>query len=213
MIFADTSLTFEPTYPWSIPTIGPATMLAVALALTALTIWTYLGVAQATARRIVAVVILRLAALAIAFCIMLRPSIAMTQLVGVEESKVLLVLDRSRSMNVAEADGKPTRWQQVTDILKSNTVERRLRELAQDEKIEFVQYLGDRDLRPFEKDATPDGTRTDIGAWLHQLWTKHSSDKRVRAIVLVSDAPQWYAFFRHGEARAAWRAPIHAFGR
>src|SRR5688572_15544995 len=102
MIFANTSLAFEPAYPWSIPTIGPAAMLGVALALVAITVWTYVGVEQANARRIVGVIALRLGALAVAFCILLRPSIAVTQLEGVGDSKILLVLDQSKSMDVAE---------------------------------------------------------------------------------------------------------------
>ena len=111
----------------------------------------------------------------------------MTQLDGVEPSKVLLILDRSKSMSAADAEGRPTRWQQANDVLNSSAALRRMRQIAQDEKIEMVKYLGDRELQPFDKDAVPDGSRSDIGYWLHQLSLKHASDKRVRGIVLFSD--------------------------
>lgn len=213
MIYANTSLSFDPAYPWSIPSIGPVALLATALALVAITVWTYLGVENASARRIAAVVLLRLAALCIAFLILLRPSLAFTQLDGIGESKILLVVDRSKSMAIADAENQPTRWQQVEGILKSSTVERRLRQLAQEEKIELVPYQADRDLAPFEKDAVPAGNRTDIGAWLEQLSNKHRNDKNLRSIVLFSDGGDNGTRYSANEKARAWRgiAPIHAF--
>src|SRR5262249_4942822 len=66
----------------------------------------------------------------------------------------------------------------------------------------------------FDKDATPDGNRTDIGAWLHQLWTKHAADKRVRGVILLSDGGDNGTRFSTAEKARAWRgvAPILAFG-
>src|SRR5262245_47210999 len=113
MAFATTNVAFDPAYPWSIPTFGPIALFATASALVALTIWTYLGAQNANWRRILIVVSLRLGALAVAFALLARPSISITQLEGVEGSKILLVRDASASMNVAEFEGKSTRWQQV----------------------------------------------------------------------------------------------------
>src|SRR5438105_2422849 len=110
MLLADFNLDIEPAWPWSLPAVGWPALLGVALALAALTVWTYLGVKKATWRRISLVLLLRLAALLVAFGMMLRPSFAVTQLVGVDVTKLLVVFDNSESMNVADVEGKPTRW-------------------------------------------------------------------------------------------------------
>ena len=214
ILLADTSLTFEPAYPWSIPTIGPAAMLGVALALTLLTVCTYLGVRQASWRRVLIVLGLRLAALAVVFGILSRPSFALTQLEGVEMSKLLVILDMSASMNVAEADGKSTRWQQVDELWKSPRVERRLRQLAANEKIEIVKYLGADELRTMANDAHVDGPRTDMGVWLHELFTRHGHEKNVPAVAIFSDGADNGTRFPTLEKARRWRgvAPIHAFG-
>src|SRR2546425_141466 len=104
MLLADVGFSLEPVTPWSWTALGPAAMFAVALALVALTLWTYLGVKAATWRRVSVVLLLRLAALALVFGMMLRPSIATTQLEGVELSRLLVVFDASESMNVADAE-------------------------------------------------------------------------------------------------------------
>ena len=46
-MFATTSITVDPAWPWSLPGVGVGGLLLAALALGALTVWTYLGVAQA----------------------------------------------------------------------------------------------------------------------------------------------------------------------
>lgn len=208
-MFADFNLSAEPAWPWPAPTIG-----AVAFALIALTVWTYVGVKKATWRHVAIVLALRLGALALAFAMLMRPSFAMTYLDGVEPAKWLVVLDASESMNVADSEGKPTRWQLMTNLWESPEVKRRLERLASEQKIEFVRYLGDTDLRPHEPGAQASGKRTDIGTWLHKLWLKHGHEKRLRGIALFSDGADNGAKFLPTEEAKRWRgiAPIHAFG-
>src|ERR1051325_2928032 len=103
-MFTDFNLAVHPPWPW--PTIG-----ITALALALLTVWTYLGVQHAW-RRVAIVLTLRLGALLLAILMLMRPSFAMTHLEGIEPGKWLVVLDASESMNVADIDGKPTRWEQ-----------------------------------------------------------------------------------------------------
>ena len=214
MFFADLNLALEPAWPWSLPAIGWPALLGVALALVALTVWTYLGVKKATWRRVSFVLVLRLMALLVAFSLMLRPSFAVTQLVGVDVTKLLVVFDNSESMNVADVESKPTRWEHLNKLWASRNVQRRLDDLRVEQKIEVVKYLGALELRPDEPNAVADGKRTDIGAWLHQLREKHGHEKHLRGIVIFSDgADNGARFSLQAEARD-WRriAAVHTFG-
>src|SRR5947209_8370306 len=100
MLRADLGLSLEP----ALPALGVPVLLVIALALAALTVWTYLGVQRATWRRVFTVVLLRLLALAAALLMLLRPSFAMTQLEGLELSKLFVLFDASESMSVADVD-------------------------------------------------------------------------------------------------------------
>ena len=214
MLLADMSLWLEPAWPWSLPTLGLPALLGAALMLVALTVWTYLGVRRATWQRVAAVMFLRLAALALAFSMIMRPSFAVTQLEGVELTKLLVVFDASESMNVAEMEGKPSRWEQVMKLWASRDVQRRLEQLKSEQKIEVVKYLGAEDLRPDEPSASANGKRTDIGAWLHQLRQKHGHEKHLRGIAILSDGADNGTRFSAQEESRKWRgiAGIHAFG-
>jgi hypothetical protein len=214
MLHADIGLAIEPAWPWSLPAVGLPALCGVALLLIALTVWTYVGVSKATWRRVGVVLILRLAALVLAVSMVMRPSFAVTHLEGVEPTRLLVVFDASESMNVAEIEGKPSRWEQVTKLWESREVQRRLEELRREQKIEIVKYLGAEDLRADEPLASANGKRTDIGAWLHQLWQKHAHEKHLRGVVIFSDGADNGVRYSAQEKARAWRgvAPIHAFG-
>jgi hypothetical protein len=214
MLFADLGISLEPVTPWSLPTVGPAAMVGVAVLLAGLTLWTYLGVTQATWRRVLIVLALRLAALALVFAMMLRPSFAMTELEGVEQSRLLVIFDNSESMKVADVAGKPTRWEHLERAWNSRDVQRRLRDLAAIEKVEVAKYLGAENLRDDVEDARADGKRTDIGAWLNQLRAKHGHEKRLRGVLVFSDGADNGTRFSAQQEAHLWRgiAPIHAFG-
>ena len=158
--------------------------------------------------------ILRLLALAVAFSMMMRPSFAFSELAGVELTKLLVVFDKSESMNVAETAGKPSRWEQTTKLWGSRNVQRRLEQLRAEQKIEVVKYLAAEDLQPDDPAAAADGKRTDIGGWLHELLQKHGHEKHPRGIVLISDGADTGTRYSTQEKARAWRgiAPIHAFG-
>ncbi|HUR55401.1 MAG TPA: hypothetical protein VMZ71_14805, partial [Gemmataceae bacterium] len=72
-------LTTRPAYPWSVYPIGLPALGVVAALLAVVTVWTYLGHQQATRRRILIILTLRLLALVVALLTALRPS------VGVQE--------------------------------------------------------------------------------------------------------------------------------
>ncbi len=210
MLFADLGLSFEP----ALPALGMPVLLVIALALAALTVWTYLGVKRATWRRVGTVVLLRLSALAAALLLLLRPSFAMTQLEGIETSKLFVLFDASESMSVADVDGQPTRWEQMNKLWESRDVQRRLDELKAVQKIEIVKYLAAEELRPDEAGAAPTGKRTDIGVWMQQLSAKHGHEKHLRGIVMFSDGADNGSRFAVQEQAGAWKgiAPIYAFG-
>src|SRR5690349_16078227 len=91
----------RPAYPWSEYPAGLPALAVVAAVLVALTVWTYLGHPQATGRRLVVVLGLRLLALLVALLTAIRPS------VGVQEepkvpSTLLIGIDLSESMTVAD---------------------------------------------------------------------------------------------------------------
>lgn len=211
MLVANLGLSLEP----ALPALGMPVLLVIALALAALTVWTYIGVKRATWRRVGVVVLLRLLALSAALLLLLRPSFAMTQLEGIETSKLFVLFDASESMSVADVEGKPTRWQHMNQLWEGRDVQRRLDELRAVQKIEVVKYLAAEDLRSDEAGAIPVGKRTDIGNWLQQLFTKHGHEKHLRGIVIFSDgADNGTRFSAQEKASVLWKgvAPIYAFG-
>jgi uncharacterized membrane protein len=214
MMFADFNLAFDPAWPWATPLMGPLALIGVALLLIALTIWSYRGVKQANRRRVSIMIALRLAALSLALCMLLRPSIAMTQLEGVDVTKLLVIFDRSASMNVADVEGKSTRFEQVKQLWASRDVQHRLERLAAEQKIEVVAYHGAEDLRPFEPNADATGKRSDMGTWLHQLAQKHGHEKHLRGIAVFGDGADNGTKFSLQDKARSWRgvAAIHAFG-
>src|SRR5262245_61257064 len=210
MVFADMSLAMEP----ALPTLGWPVLACAAVALAALTVWTYMGVKKATWQRVGIILGLRLLALIVALSALVRPSIAFTRLQGVDITKLLVVVDASESMNVADVDGKPSRWEQVNQLWSSRNAQRKLQELQTNEKIEVVKYLGDGGLRADEPSTAADGKRTDIAAWLHELWLKHSQEKRLRGVVIISDGADNGTKYSLQEKSRQWRGitPLHAFG-
>lgn len=210
MLIADIGLSLEP----ALPALTVPVVAGIALALAALTVWTYLGVQRASFRRILAVIALRLGALFAALLLLMRPSFATTQLEGIETSKLFVLFDASASMGIADLDKDPTRWQRMRELWQSDAVQRRLAELKSVQKIEVIPYLAAEELRPDEPGAAPTGKRTDIGNWLHQLFAKHGHEKHLRAIILFSDGGDNGTRFSAQEQAALWKniAPVHAFG-
>ncbi len=208
--FADLSISFEPAFP----ALSAAVAGVLAVALIALTIWTYLGVASVSWRRVSVVLLLRLLALSLVFAMMFRPSFAMTQLDGLEPSKLLVLWDVSASMNLRDVEGKPSRWQHAQKMWADAEVQQRLRSLKDVNQIDIVQYLAADALKTDDPSAEPTGKRTDIGAWLHELWQKHSHEKRLRGIVVLSDGADNGTKFSAIEKARPWRGivPIFALG-
>src|SRR5262245_43511238 len=114
---SDWFLSLRPAYPWSVYPVGLPALALVAALLVALTLWAYLKHPQATRRRVLIVLTLRLLALAVALITALRPS------VGVQDdpklpSHLLLAVDLSESMSVRDEFNNQTRIGAVRKVLE-----------------------------------------------------------------------------------------------
>jgi uncharacterized membrane protein len=190
--------------------------LVLALAVAGLTVWTYLGVPNASPRRILAVLGLRLAALALAFSLVLRPSLAFRDDLPVP-SALLVAVDSSDSMNIQDELGGKSRWERALDVLRSNRCAGLLKKLRVERNIQVFFYRAAEDVVPFdpvERPGRADGKRTDIGQWLQSLYQRHARDPNLRALVLFSDGADNGTRYRPLDLAELWQrvpCPIHTF--
>ncbi|MBX9680687.1 MAG: glutamine amidotransferase [Gemmataceae bacterium] len=214
MMWAAASLTWDPPWPWSLPRLGGWLLLGTVVALVLLTLWTYWGERRAGWRRIGVVLSLRLIALAIAFWVVLRPSIATEQEDPATPSRLFVVLDASESMNRTDEFGNQSRFDHAKRVLNAPAVQSMLKKLGSDHKVELVYMNGDEELRPYQPSSKAEGKRTDIGKWLHQIRERHSTDANVRGLVLLTDGADNGTAFNSVEKAGLYRGwcPIYAFG-
>ncbi|MBI3836330.1 MAG: hypothetical protein HY288_00160 [Planctomycetia bacterium] len=167
--------------------------LTSAIALALVLVMTLLGLPRhkLTSRKRGALVALRLAVIVLAMLAVLRPALVHTQTKRQSATLVLLV-DRSRSMMVADAVAGKTRW----ELLQSAVAEAMptLQKISED--LEVKIYTFDADLHPldfsqgkFDLGSAADGRQTAIGAALEDV-LRRESGKRLAGIVLLSDGAQ-----------------------
>jgi uncharacterized membrane protein len=215
MDWSEFTCSLNPTWPeWLPETAALPSLLGAAALLAVLTVWTYAGARGASGRRILAVLLLRLGALAIAFLVALRPSFGVQVLEGLEPSKLLILVDASQSMSITDGFNGMTRWDDARRILGSRSVADALKRLHADEQIEIVIYQGAEGLTPFQPQGSADGKRTDIGGWLHELHQNHVGKDKLRGVLLFSDGADNGARFPTISEAQRWRGqcPIHTFG-
>src|SRR5262245_46647336 len=134
---SDLFFNWRPAYPWSAGPIGLPAFALVAALLVAFTVWTYTGHPNATRRRILTVLALRLAALVVALLTALRPG------VGVQEdpklpSVLLIGVDTSESMTTRDEVNSQSRIDAVRRTLeKCRPV---LDELTTEQNVSVVIY-------------------------------------------------------------------------
>src|SRR5262249_3786521 len=112
-------LTWDPSWPWSVPGVGRPVLALVALALIVLTLWTYWGVRGASPRRVATLLALRLSALALLFLIQLRPALASRDELKVP-STLLIAADDSESMTIQDQFGNQSRWDYLRRLLRES---------------------------------------------------------------------------------------------
>jgi uncharacterized membrane protein len=122
---------------------------------------------------------------------LLRPTLVHSQIVK-QSATVVLLADSSRSMQVADAAGKETRWDVMKSILAAN--QPALQGLEDDFDVQLYTFdaeLHPLDLyqRPLALGEKPQGRQTAIGAALEDI-LRREAGKRLAAIILISDGAQ-----------------------
>ncbi len=214
----DTSLFFStrPAYPWSLYPIGLPALAVVAILIVLFTVWTYLGHPQATRRRVLIVLTLRLLALAVTLLTAVRPSVGFQ-----EEPKIpsvlLIGLDLSESMSVKDEVNGQARIDAVRRIL--DRCQPTLDELANDQNVNVKLYSFSTadfsaDASLYDPKTPADGKRSDYGTYLNKMFEKWQGERFIRGHLIIGDgADNGAAFSAVGEAsrwgKRSW--PITTF--
>jgi hypothetical protein len=135
--------------------------------------------------------ILRLAAGLVLLFTLLRPSMVWIEITR-RPATLAVLLDGSRSMQVADEVGKRSRWQAARSALQDALPA--LRELAK--VVQVKVYTFDAKLRPvsisargLELESLPVGEQTAMGAALDELLKQHTGERLV-GVVLLGDGAQ-----------------------
>lgn len=122
---------------------------------------------------------------------LLRPTLVYTK-TRKQSSTLVVLVDRSRSMQVADTVANQTRWETLRRAL--DDCRDPLRKLADDLEIKAYTFASDLTPAPFEDgtitlDALPEGNETAIGLALEQV-LRRESGKRLAGVLLLSDGAQ-----------------------
>ena len=184
----DYFFTSRPAYPWSIDPVGLPALAAIAGLLVAFTIWTYIGHPNATRRRILTVLTLRLLALAVALLTALRPSL------GVQEnpktpSHLAIGVDVSETMSVKDEVNNQARIEAVRKVLEK--CQPTLDELAADHNVTVTIYKFSTpdfsDAWRYSPGDPADGKRSDYGTFLNKMYERLQGERFVRGLLIVGD--------------------------
>src|SRR5262249_43021753 len=152
MPLASTWLTADPVWPWSLPGVGLPAFLVAAAVLVTLTVASYLAARPRRPRRLAGLLALRLAALAAVALLGLRPALAQ-QDDAVLPSRLLVLVDASRSMAVSDELSGQSRWERARSLLRDPGVEAALRKLQDRHHLDVVFYQGAEDVRRLDLDG------------------------------------------------------------
>lgn len=204
------TLSKDPVWPWSLSPLGLPALALVAIALAALTIWSYRGVRGASRGRIAVVLGLRLLALLLAAFMAVRPSLAYHGDPH-EPSLLIFALDGSESMTTKDEFDGQSRDERMRRLLaESSPVLKKLEE----EKVSLSFHRFAEDVREFSDKDKADGKRTDFGLMLHELHERHGRDRNLRGLILLSDGADNGNRYPALSEGARWRGlncPIETF--
>jgi uncharacterized membrane protein len=206
------AVTFMLDPAWPRMPLGLGTLALAAVLLIALTVWTYVGASGTSWRRLAIVLALRLIALAVTVLLVLRPSFATEEEDPAEASRLIFLIDGTRSMATAD-ENDISRLEAVHKLLASSAVQSELARLGR-KKIEIVQLLAADKLERYDPAAKPQGHGTDMAGWLDSVARDNVSGPKVQAAILISDGgdtgDREKTLARAAEFRG--RYPIHTFG-
>jgi uncharacterized membrane protein len=205
------SFSKDPVWPWHLSPWGLPALAAVALALIALTVWTYRSVPGVGRQRMAAILALRLLALLMTCLVLVRPALVSRDDLRTP-STLLILLDSSESMTILDAFDNQSRWDFLRRMLKD--CQPVLQQLQDENNVTVRLYGFAEDLKDFDPQGQADGKRTDFGQALRSLYERHGHQRDLRAVVILSDgADNGTRFPTLGEA-ARWRTlpcPIQTF--
>ncbi|QDU54534.1 glutamine amidotransferase [Aeoliella mucimassa] len=141
--------------------------------------------------RLLTLKLLRLLAIVLLLLTMLRPTLTFTESTP-EEATLLILADRSRSMQVADAVDNGSRFDAMKRLLNSSASDLdsmgehwKVRAYSFAETVEPAEMEGGRIKLP----ATPDGQQSPLGAALQELLDTEG-DERLRGVLVLSDGAQ-----------------------
>jgi len=204
----------RPAFPWSVYPLGLPALAGLAALLVLFTVWTYLGHPQATRRRVLIVLGLRLAALVVALLTAVRPSLGVNE--NPKQPSVLLVgVDLTESMTVKDEVGGQSRIDAVRKVLaKCQPV---FDDLQTEQNVSVVLYkFGPTDFNEatsrYDPAAPADGKQSDYGTYLNRTFERWLSEPRVRGHIVIGDgADNGGPYKPEDEARRWGRrgVPVH----
>jgi uncharacterized membrane protein len=204
-------LTWDPAWPWSLPGVGAPGLLVTGLVLVALTVWTYRGVRAASYRRVLVLIGIRVAALVVACLAILRPSLAFQDELH-PPSTLLIAADSSESMTIQDQYNNQSRWDYLRRLL--HDAGPYFQQLQDQHNIRVVPYRFAGDVADFDPEGKADGKRTDFGEMLHSIYERHSSERHLRGLLVLSDGADNGMRYQALSLAAKWRmlpCPIHTF--
>jgi uncharacterized membrane protein len=209
----DLTLTTDPTSPWSAAGYGLPLLAALALLLTGLTVWTYLGSRGSTFRRMLAVLALRLGALLLAFLALLRPALAFRGEL-LHPSVLVIALDDSESMTIQDEFDGLSRWERAQQVLRK--CEPELRKLRENYEVTVALHRFSEGVRPLDPEdaaAKADGKRSDYGLMMRELFDRYGGERYLRGLVVMGDGAQNGAQPDPLAVAGEWRGkcPVHTF--
>lgn len=183
-----------PTLPDWLPTLEPVLpltlVLAVAVVIVLLTVWTYNGSNAKTRRLRYSLIGLRLLALLVAAFIMLRPVWIYKEQLR-RPGKVIVLLDSSRSMQVK--DGEPegnTRW--LNALKEWTDLKGTLETWEKDYQLRVLPLTFDSIVKELTPETKPDGGNTGLLAAIEQALEKNKAvdlgqGEQLLGIVVLTD--------------------------
>jgi uncharacterized membrane protein len=210
---SDLALYTDPTYPWSMAGFGVPLLVVVALLLTGLTVWTYIGARGSTIRRMLAVLALRLGALLLAFLALLRPALAFRGELR-HPSVLVIALDDSESMSIQDEFDGQSRWERARRVLSK--CEPDLRKLREQYEVTVALHRFSEGVRPLDLEdaaAKPDGTRSDYGLMTRELLDRYGGERYLRGLVVMGDGAHNGVQPDPLAVAGEWRGkcPVHTF--
>jgi uncharacterized membrane protein len=210
-VIATVTFRHEPTWPFSLPTVGVRTFVVVAILLVILTAWTYWGNQRVRRLKFATILGLRLFALVLAFLMVLRPSLAFRD-DAKTPSTLLLAIDHSESMTIPDEFDSQQRWQLLQRTLAEN--ESAFQRLREEQNVTILPYAFAGQVVDYDPKMKADGKRTDFGQMLRTLYEKHGRERNLRALLVFSDGADngvVYPALREAANWSSIKCPIETF--